>query len=81
MNILLFKAPPPFLKRKEAVFTSNSILKHKVVPKSVVNPDFLEPLNCKGLFTTHAITQSPNFSPWLKTVIWANGKMTLIKLL
>ena len=28
----------------------------KVVPRSAVNPDFLEPFNCKGLFTTtHAI--------------------------
>lgn len=30
--------------------------KNKVVPRSVVNPDHLEPFNCKGLFTTtHAI--------------------------
>ena len=46
------------LKRKEAVFTSNLILNNKVVPKSAVNPDFLEPLNCKGLFATHAINQT-----------------------
>ena len=31
----------------------------KVVPKSYVSLDFLEPLNCKGLFTTHAITECP----------------------
>ena len=31
---------------------------NKVVPRSVVNPDHLEPFNCKGLFTTtHAIIQ------------------------
>ena len=64
------------LKRKQAVFTSNSILKHKVVPRSVVNPDFLEPLNCKGLFTTHAITQSPNFQSLVKTVF---GRMASIR--
>ena len=30
--------------------------KNKVVPRSAVNPDHLEPFNCKGLFTTtHAI--------------------------
>ena len=32
--------------------------KNKVVPRSAVNPDHLEPFNCKGLFTTtHAIIQ------------------------
>ena len=32
--------------------------KNKVVPRSVVNPDYLEHFNCKGLFTTtHAIIQ------------------------
>ena len=40
-------------------FTFNS----KVVPRSVVNPDFLEPLNCKGLFTTNAKTQCLNKKP------------------
>ena len=30
--------------------------KNKVVPRSAVSPDHLEPFNCKGLFTTtHAI--------------------------
>jgi hypothetical protein len=39
---------------------------HKVVPKSVVNPDCLKPLNCKGLFTTtHAKTHRPLISPIL----------------
>ena len=42
-------------------YTFNS----KVVPKSVVNPDFLEPFNCKGLFTTthakrHRLTNHPS---------------------
>ena len=33
-----------------------SDFQNKVVPRSVVNPDHLEPFNCKGLFTTtHAI--------------------------
>ena len=33
-----------------------SNLQNKVVPRSAVNPDHLEPFNCKGLFTTtHAI--------------------------
>tara|TARA_B100002019_G_scaffold155223_1_gene133742 strand:- start:28 stop:660 length:633 start_codon:yes stop_codon:yes gene_type:complete len=64
------------LKRKEAVFTLNSILNRKVVPKSVVNPDFLEPLNCKGLFTTHAISQSPNFQSLVKTML---GRMASIR--
>ena len=64
------------LKRKQAVFTSNSILKHKVVPRSVVNPDFLKPLNCKGLFTTHAISQCPNFKSLVKTVF---GRMASIR--
>ena len=44
-------------------YTFNS----KVVPKSVVNPDFLEPFNCKGLFTTHAITRSPLCLSLVKT--------------
>ena len=67
-------------KSKQAVFTSNSILKHKVVPRSVVNPDYLEPLNCKGLFTTH--NAMPKFQVLGKDCIWANGKhTTLIKLL
>ncbi len=35
----------------------------EVVPRSVVNPDFLEPLNCKGLFTTNAKTQCLNKKP------------------
>ena len=38
--------------------------KSKVVPKSAVNPDFLEPFNCKGLFTTtKAITHRPPIMP------------------
>ena len=37
--------------------TSSANFFNKVVPRSVVNPDHLEPFNCKGLFTTtHAIT-------------------------
>ena len=64
------------LNHKEAVFTLNSILNRKVVPKSVVNPDFLEPFNCKGLFTTHAITQSPNFQSLVKTML---GRMASIR--
>ena len=55
------------LKRKEAVFTSNLILNNKVVPKSAVNPDSLEPFHCKGLFTTRAIKQSITCSPLVKT--------------
>ena len=40
--------------------TINFTYNHKVVPKSVVNPDCLKPLNCKGLFTTtHAKTHRP----------------------
>jgi hypothetical protein len=36
--------------------TSSANFFNKVVPRSVVNPDHLEPFNCKGLFTTtHAI--------------------------
>lgn len=64
------------LNHKEPVFTLNSILNRKVVPKSVVNPDFLEPFNCKGLFTTHAITQSPNFQSLVKTML---GRMASIR--
>jgi hypothetical protein len=44
----------------------NFTYNHKVVPKSVVNPDCLKPLNCKGLFTTtHARTNRPLISPIL----------------
>jgi len=36
--------------------TSSANFFNKVVPRSAVNPDHLEPFNCKGLFTTtHAI--------------------------
>ena len=31
--------------------------KNKVVPRSAVNPDHLEPFNCKGLFTTTHATK------------------------
>jgi len=42
---------------------------NKVVPKSVVNPDSLEPFNCKGLFTTtHAVMQG--FLAKLKVKAW-----------
>ena len=41
-------------------FLSNEFhIKCKVVPKSVANSDSLEPLYCKGLFTTLAITKNP----------------------
>ena len=46
----------------------NLTFNRKVVPKSVVNPDFLEPFNCKGLFTTHAITRSPIYLSLVKTI-------------
>ena len=59
------------LNHKEAVFTLNSILNRKVVPKSVVNPDFLEPLNCKGLFTT---THANTHRPLIKPMIMASGE-------
>jgi hypothetical protein len=42
---------------------------NKVVPKSAVNPDSLEPFNCKGLFTTtHAVMQG--FLAELKVKAW-----------
>lgn len=34
-------------------------IKCKVVPRFAVNPNFLEPLYCKGLFTTLAIKNNP----------------------
>ena len=41
-------------------FSSNEFhIKCKVVPQSVANADALEPLYCKGLFTTLAITNNP----------------------
>ena len=43
--------------------------KNKVVPRSAVNPDHLEPFNCKGLFTTtHAINNARQASPWKRFV-------------
>ena len=45
-------------------YSSYTNFKSKVVPRSAVNPDFLEPFNCKGLFTTtHAITHRPHKEP------------------
>ena len=42
------------------LFSSNEFhIKCKVVPQSVANADALEPLYCKGLFTTLAITNNP----------------------
>jgi len=42
------------------LFSSNEFhIKCKVVPQSVANADALEPLYCKGLFTTPAITNNP----------------------
>lgn len=52
--------------------TLNYTFNRKVVPKTVVNPDFLEPFNCKGLFTTHAIKRSPLCLSLVKT---AFGRM------
>ena len=41
---------------------------NKVVPRSVVNPDHLEPFNCKGLFTTtHAIKHRSKIKSQEKT--------------
>jgi hypothetical protein len=42
------------------LFSGNEFhIKCKVVPQSVANADALEPLYCKGLFTTLAITNNP----------------------
>jgi hypothetical protein len=42
------------------LFSSNEFhIKCKVVPQSVANANPLEPLYCKGLFTTLAITNNP----------------------
>ena len=42
--------------------------KNKVVPRSAVNPDHLEPFNCKGLFTTtHAIKHRSQIKSQEKT--------------
>jgi len=42
------------------LFSCNEFhIKCKVVPQSVANTDALEPLYCKGLFTTLAITNNP----------------------
>lgn len=60
------QSPSCVLKQKEAIFISNLVLNNKVVPKSAVNPDFLEPFHCKGLFTTRAIKQSITCRPLVK---------------
>lgn len=42
--------------------------KNKVVPRSAVTPDHLEPFNCKGLFTTtHAIKHRSKIKSQEKT--------------
>ena len=56
----------PFTRHTVGRFFHSSYtnFKSKVVPRSAVNPDFLEPFNCKGLFTTtHAITHRPHKEP------------------
>ena len=45
-----------------------SNFQNKVVPRSAVNPDHLEPFNCKGLFTTtHAIKHRSKIKSQEKT--------------
>ena len=51
--------------------TKISISQPKVVPKSVVNPDCLKPLNCKGLFTT---THANTHRPLIKPMVMASGE-------
>ena len=77
MNSYVIHQNPPYTWNRKAVFSFASCVRKeafhrktisqpKVVPRSVVNPDCLKPLNCKGLFTTtHAKTHRPLISPML----------------
>ena len=57
--------------RSLSLGTKISISQPKVVPKSVVNPDCLKPLNCKGLFTT---THANTHRPLIKPMVMASGE-------
>ena len=82
MNSYVIHQNPPYTWNRKAVFSFASCVRKeafhrktisqpKVVPRSVVNPDCLKPLNCKGLFTT---THANTHRPLIKPMVMAGGE-------